>query len=228
MRGFAVLKKHIPALGGGAVADLIAAFVKDMPGGNIAGALTGGFIDELLDRRAERARKIFIEEIAKAKRPIKDVHEQDELVAIVYRYLDAARQGAARLNLRLMAKTIRGQQESGELNADQFLRYAELLSTLARDEVIFLATLHRHYEKRDVPDTTQVYRNVVNELTGGDHLKDVDVKATATALQRTGLLLPIHTSIIGGAGYHCAPSPHLSRIAELASFEEALSETPEA
>jgi hypothetical protein len=48
----------------------------------------------------------------------------------------------------------------------------------------------------------------------------------AVARQRTGLLLPIMTPVIGGAGYHCLPSPLLARIAELASFEDALRQEP--
>jgi hypothetical protein len=33
--------------------------------------------------------------------------------------------------------------------------------------------------------------------------------------------------VIGGAGYSCLPSPLLDRIAELASFEDALRQEPQ-
>lgn len=70
----------------------------------------------------------------------RDPGETDEFVAILYRYLSKAQEGAACLNLRLMARVVREQLEGPGLYASEFLRYSELLASLTREEVILLAT----------------------------------------------------------------------------------------
>ena len=62
-------------------------------------------------RRAEEARSIFLEELGQGLRPPRDPGEIDEFVAVLYRYLSKSQEGAARLNLRLMAPVVRGQLE---------------------------------------------------------------------------------------------------------------------
>jgi len=214
------MNKNLPSLVANAIADILGAF--QIPGASTLGMLSGAAIEELLAKRVENARKIIIEELAHARRPLEDVHERDEIVAIVYRYLDAARQGAARLNLRLLAKVASGQVEREEIRADVFLRHAEMLSSLAREEVIFLATLHRHFAQAHARDNIAVYREVEEAIVAAVGCERGEVKAIAAALQRTGMLMPIHPHLVGGAGYYVEPSQALCRVIALASFEDAL------
>ena len=116
--------------------------------------------------------------------PAKDIEEADELLASMYRYFDAARQGTARINLRLMAKVMRGQFEREKISASDFLRYAAVLSTLTEEEIIFLATLCQHYREPKGQDPTRIYRGVVEELAGGVNERQRELKAIATGLQR--------------------------------------------
>ena len=51
-----------------------------------------------------------------------------------------------------MAKVVKGQFEGAGLYADEFLRHANLLADLEREEVIFLATLHRHFTEANPSD----------------------------------------------------------------------------
>jgi hypothetical protein len=103
-----------------------------------------------------------------------------------------------------------------------------MLSSLTREEVIFLAVLNRHFAKAHGEDYTRVYGNVCQELAGNDMTRGLDVHTTAIAVQRTGLVLPYHNVIGTMTGFYCQPSPLLKRIAELASFEDALRETESA
>jgi hypothetical protein len=224
-RGEVMPIKDVPSIIGSTLSDVLAGL--DFVASNLGGTLLGTTLGLLLRKRLEESRDIFLEEVRDARRPIRDVHDQDEFVSMLYRYLDASRQGAARLNLRLLAKVVKGQHEREGLYASDFLRYADLISSLSREEAIFLATLHRLFKKRPGSDNVETYRLVVEELTKTAFKGGEEVKACATALQRTGLLLPIMTPVIGGAGYSCLPSPLLDRIAELASFEDALRQEPQ-
>ena len=219
------MKKYVPALGGGVAADILQGLVKDLPLGNTLAALTGAVLDDLLKDRAQKARTIFIEEIAKAERPFTDVHEADEFAAILYRYLDAARQGAARLNLRLMAKIAKGQLEEEAPKADEFLRYSNMIATVTREEIVYLATLHRHFAAAHGKDGIRVYQAVIDELTGRDRSRSEEVQVTAAAVLRTGLVVPMAFGGIGiSTSFSCRPAPLLTRLISLADFEEALRE----
>jgi hypothetical protein len=215
-------KTELPTLVGSGFSDILAAL--NFGAANLGGSLLGATLGVFLRKRLEASRDIFVEEVRVATRPVRDVHEADEMVSIVYRYLDAARQGAARLNLRLLAKVARGQYEREGLYASEFLRYADMITSLRREEVIFLATLHRVFKQRHGADNVESYRLVVQELVKGAFRGADEVKACATAVQRTGLVLPVMTGTVGGVGYTCSPAPLLAQIVELASFEEALAQ----
>jgi hypothetical protein len=91
-------------------------------------------------RRAEQARDILFEELRRASLSEAQAASEDDAIAVIVRYLRAAREGAARLNLRLLAEAIAGKLRSGQLFADEFLQYAETLASLSRDEVVVIGT----------------------------------------------------------------------------------------
>jgi hypothetical protein len=94
---------------------------------------------------AEQARDILFEELRKANVSDAQAASEDDAIAVVIRYLRAAREGAARLNLRLLAKAIAGKVQSSRLIADEFLQYAEALASLSRDEIIVIGTMYRYW-----------------------------------------------------------------------------------
>jgi hypothetical protein len=82
----------------------------------VAGHLFGLAIEQLLRRRNEAARKVLLDELRHGSRTI-DRDEMEEAIAIFNRYARAAVEGAARLNLRLMARVIdRARCASGPRN----------------------------------------------------------------------------------------------------------------
>jgi hypothetical protein len=101
-------------------------------------------VHRLIDTRRRQARDILIEELSQGRAFIESILEVDELAAIFLKYVRAAEEGTARLNLRLMAMAIRGMTHKRTLTANRFLYYAGFLATLSREEVIALATLYEN------------------------------------------------------------------------------------
>ncbi|MEZ2132871.1 MULTISPECIES: hypothetical protein [unclassified Sinorhizobium] len=96
----------------------------------------------LMQKRASTARDVLLHEIEQGRTPI-EFHDADEAAAITYRYMRAAEEGAARLNLRLLARVIVGSAEGLGLYAEDFLRWADVLAGLRREEVIVLGVMQR-------------------------------------------------------------------------------------
>lgn len=95
------------------------------------------------EKRNKRAVRILLDEVRRGGSDITEVATQDEVVGVIYRYAIAVRDNVALANLRLLAQVIRGLASQRALYADRFDRYAVCLSSLTRDEVIVLGTLHK-------------------------------------------------------------------------------------
>ena len=192
-----------------------------IPGGSIAG-LT---IENLFSSRAKAAREILLEELRSGRTTLDDA-EVEETVAILERYLRAAKEGTARLNLRLMAKVIAGQKESRALTASEFLYYADMLASLRRDEIILLATIYKTWASHEGYVPPNEAHRMISALSEAQNqlipsvFSDTDMFiATAGAITRTGLL-------IGSPGDGLTlfkPSPLMDKLYALAPFEAALS-----
>ena len=179
--------------------DLLSALVSDIFGanewlmGSLAGAGLGAAIKRLLRRRMDQAGEILLDEVRRGEKTLR-ASEVEEAVAVLLRYGRAATEGSARLNLRLMAKVIAGQAHQGVLYADQFLRCADVLAGLTREEIIFLGTVHRHWHATDVVALEQGRRQQSTRARARLELIPVpfrdagDFYATAEAVTRTGLL----------------------------------------
>jgi hypothetical protein len=219
------MASSFPSLVGSTFADIASAMT--FGASNLAGTSIAEAIERMMRGRAEEARSIFLEELGQGLRPPRDPGEVDEFVAILYRYLSKAREGAARLNLRLMARVVRGQLEGRGLYASEFLRYSELLASLTREEVILLATRHRLRLEFDAAkttadwsDTSIVNKRVESTLVPNVFPTPVHLNATLTALQRTGLVWPAAATSGGGPVWQ--DTPLLDQVALLARFEGAL------
>jgi hypothetical protein len=194
-----------------------------IPGGSIAGLA----IETVFRKRAEAARDIILEEIRQGRKTINDI-EVEEAVAILERYLRAAKEGAARLNLRLMAKVIAGQKESQTLTASEFLYHAEILASLRREEILLLATMYKHSQSPEIQAKKEEERGgaamtvAMDELVPSIFKNKDEFRATAGATMRTGLM-------IGASGWGSivfSTSPLMEKLYKLAPFEAALAAEP--
>lgn len=220
------MQEQVPALLSAIVGDAFGAGGWLM--GNFAGTGFAVAAQGLLRRRAERARNILVEEVRRGERPL-DTSEIDEAAAVLLRYSRAAHEGAARLNLRLMAKVIAGQAHRGALYADEFLRHADVIASLLREEIILLGTRQRYWTVDAVQELAndhdrmnEVRRLMIAELIPVPFMDIAELSATEDAVVRTGFLS--RTEVFGGTIFK--PTRAFERICSLVSFDAALEAEP--
>ena len=92
------------------------------PGSGTASAI----IDALLLKRLEAARDIFLEEIKAGNVSTIKAATKDDEIGVMYRFSRSAQEGAARKNLKLLAKFIVGFGERGKLFPDDFYNFQQL------------------------------------------------------------------------------------------------------
>jgi uncharacterized protein with PIN domain len=216
------MQEQLPALLSALVGDAFGAGGWLM--GNVAGTGIAIAVQQVQRRRAERARDILLDEVRLGEKVL-NAPEMEEAAAVLLRYGRAAQEGAARLNLRLMAKVIAGMVYQQALYADEFLRHADVIAGLRREEVILLGALQRHWTAIDVqalPDDhdrmNEAKRRIVAELIPVPFVDIAELTATEDAVVRTGFLAGTET--YGGTIYK--PTRAFERLSALVPLEAAL------
>ena len=156
---------------------------------------------------------------------------EDETIAVMYRYLLAVRDGVARRNLRLLAQAMVGLFKRDRLFSEEFNKYVEILSRLSRDEILVIGTLHRfrkEEERRQGPlvGTGQYWSKAMKELVPDQFPTEEHVIAVCCSGMRSGLLFTPRDFDSAGS---FASSPIMDEVAELTDFQEVLvdeGETP--
>lgn len=216
-----------PALAGAAVGDLLglvgaALGALGMPTNVVSAAVTGYYV-----RKQDELRRILIDELAAGKISALEASDDDK-IAVTLRIMRAANEGAARINLRLLAKAAIGQSIHGQLFADEFHRYADVLASLRREEIAVLAELHREeIAARASPewDTTEPkdrfimgWQRMVAKFSKEQLEERERLNATLGALQRTGL-------VQAGGGWgelDFGTTPYFAEVVRLVDFQDAL------
>lgn len=103
-----------------------------------AGAAASTAIGRMMKKRHDVLREVIRSEIRQGSF---DSVDQDELTSVFFRLIRDAQEGAAKNNLRLMAKVINGMAEKKELKAPTFLRYANILAGLSEQEITVLGIM---------------------------------------------------------------------------------------
>jgi hypothetical protein len=111
-----------------------------IPGGALASHLLKG----AFEKKAAEAREILFDMMSYGAHP---GLTEDDAAYIIYRYLRAAQEGTARINLRLLAQVIAGKNMAETLTADKFLYYADIISSLKMEEIKLLGIMVR--ERKD-------------------------------------------------------------------------------
>lgn len=182
--------------------------------------------------RHEAAREVLLTELRAGNISLIDAKHHDEFVAVWLRYSRAAHEGAARTNLRLLARIISGMLVHSELIADEFLYYADTLAGLRRPELMVLGVLHRHrkaFEAENSAPTSPAkgpYARMAEELVpsvfpGGSHLM-----AICNSLTRTGLVVIDSGDHAPAWGIAFTTSPLMDKLEELVSIEGIVGAEP--
>lgn len=182
-------------------------------------------IQQVFKKRLQNARNILLDEMKSGSKDITDAAELEEVVAIIYRYGRAAQEGNARLNLRILAQIIAGQKQAGILKADEFLYYADIISSLRYEEIVLLGCVYKYITKISSDDlkkgdiaSIEAMELAKKELVPVVFKTNEDWNACCGAIIRTGLL-----SIGSGFGALVYRSTSLmDRLYQWASFEDAL------
>lgn len=219
-------QENLPSLLSAIVGDVFGA--KQWVAGNLAGYGIAQAVQHLMHRRTSQARDILLDEIRHGEKPL-SAPEVDESIAVLLRYGRAAQEGAARLNLRLMAKVIAGQAQQSALYADEFLRHANVIAGLRREEVILLGALQRYWNASETwakPDdnkrVSEVNRLVGIELIPEPFADGWELAAMQSAVLRTGFLADVPA--IGGGLYR--PTRAFEHLCGLVSIDAALKAEP--
>jgi hypothetical protein len=103
-------------------------------------------VNAAFEKRVKDAKEVLIAELRKGAdlSEIKTDKEASEFVQMLLRFSDAVQKGAARRNLQLLARVIRGLKNNRTLDSDKFQKWANILESLTRDEILLLASVsHR-------------------------------------------------------------------------------------
>jgi len=181
-------------------------------------------VERLLERRRLAAHDILRDALSKGKISLPQAINELEAAAILYRFERAAIEGAATLNLRLMASVIAGQARVGNLVADEFLYYADILASLRREEIILIATMHTIRVQAPSKMTSDAKTDeLVKALVPSLFPSAEMVRATAMACMRTGLVMDYNT--IDDMGNYTT-SPLMDRLEKLAPFAATIRAMP--
>ena len=178
----------------------------------------GATLRSYIERQQEVALKILLEELTKGK--IDDLHvaAEDERVAIVYQYFIAARNGAARRNLRLLARSIIGLARRDRLFVDEFSKYQHVLERLTRDQIVVVGCYLTEFSKHS--QGIEAWKSMVSNLVPNDFPTDGHLRYIINECVALGLIVP--ASGYGMLVYHTSPLLH--EITELTDFTEILAE----
>jgi len=106
----------------------------------ILGETFHGALGKVMEGRAKMAREEIVKQLQKGKL---GAIADDDAAAAMFTYLRAAQEGAARINLRMMAEAFVNASREPTFAPDEFRRQSIALASLSRDEVLLLAAFLR-------------------------------------------------------------------------------------
>lgn len=205
---------------GSAFSDMLTYF--QFGGVSVTSTVAQTAIASYLQRRLEESRDMLLEELRQGNIDRIEFDSEYELGGVLFRYFNAVRDNAARLNLRLMAKAMVGQARNDQIYADEFTRYANILSAMTRDEVIASITVYKYtldIERTPVtsfsdPRTQKMVDDVVPSL-----FADVDYFISVCgALTRFGLVINSND----GNSFRFVSTSIMANLTKLIDFQDAL------
>jgi hypothetical protein len=143
-------------------------------------------------RRLDLARETLLEEVSQGEVPLVSAALDDDRVWFHWLYARAAIEGAARENLRLLARLMISLPAAPDLISSRFHLYAKLISTLTRDELLVLAAFIRFEQRLTERPIAGVWRldEVEKILVPGAVASASYFAALVHSLAGSGLLIP--------------------------------------
>ena len=164
-----------------AIADILSHF-------GIPTATAMQIYSDVLEKRASEALEILLLEVRQGN--FKNVDKND-VISVLARFQRDAMEGVARNNLLLMARVINGMADKQELKAPIFLRYANILASLSKEEIIVLGIMARYKsrpELKNMPSAGEYGMEYKDPEKDELKAKLPNYPAIQQALTRTGLV----------------------------------------
>lgn len=134
-----------------------------------------GLYETVLEKRRVMALNILLKEIRHGDFSNAD---SDETVSVIARYLRDAQEGAAKNNLKMLAKTINGMADEEKLVALTFNRYASVISALTQKEIELLGFMARE----------EAYDYLSHQKKFDERFPKTDLYPVFQSLMRLGLI----------------------------------------
>jgi hypothetical protein len=203
-------------------------------GGEVFSLGLGEAVRHLIEKRAAAAREILQEELSRADISPIEAMDRDEAAAMVFGYAEAARQGAGRRNLRMLAQILAGAIAAPPVYASEFLRWSRILADLTTEEIIVLAECHRAFKALTAnnelaPNVAawNIFKSMAADFKSRHVIGDAaELETIFQALVRTGLVIQ-QSGATGGAlagGTIYTPSDRLDRLIALIRIDDVLAE----
>jgi len=212
---------NFPALVGAFLSDALA--LAAIPGAALAGLFAERALSQWTEKRIARAREILLSEVRAGNVTLSE-DQIEEGIGVYFRYQRAALEGAARINLRLLAQEISTMNNSGKFSAQEFLYDADMIATLREKEILLLARMFKiHDEMAPKPwdenrHVTGAAKRLEKELVPSVFSTTNELKAWSAALSRTGMVMLMP----GFDGGTYVPTSLLIKLVEKTSFEDAI------
>lgn len=169
--------------------------------------ITDHALEDWKKRRKQEIQEILLKEIENTGTTI-NVEHNDDIITIIEMFFHAQRIGAAKENLRLMAKVLFNFSSiQKSIYPDDFRKYSRILAELRHEEIITLVSFYnknRELEKEmeNTPNNEVsghlLWERVKNDLVPHKMNED-EMFSSAFSCQRYGLLVPCQT--MDGLGY---------------------------
>lgn len=208
----------------GATVETVFTFAGQELAAPIAG-LAASSLAAYLSDRYHAAKSILLSELQRAGASAADFRDAQEFAAAAFRYTRAARDQTADENLRLLAQAMIGLARRERLWASDFLKYADILSSLSREEIIVIGKLMaadaEAHSPEDNAGQSHVWLKVKQQLLDHNNsdrfLSEEYLETIAKRGQRSGLIMPAGT---WARGYYLSPIGR--QVREFVDIEAAL------
>lgn len=191
--------------------------------------LSSEAIEHWKSRRIKEIQDVLLKEVSDTGTSL-HFEQEDDFITIIEMFLMAQRLGAAKENLRLMARTLRSFSISNQpIYPDKFRRYAKILAELTSEEIITLVAFYNIKKEIEselsaqgspaTVSTSQLWSRVSSHISNTPIISVNDMLSAAYSCQRYGLLIPEPS--LDGMGY-LKPTKFLDELIELSNMQARL------
>jgi hypothetical protein len=195
----------------------------------VTDAFAGGVLSKLLAIRTAVARDTLLDRVGAGVLSIEQAADEDEAVAIIYKYLTVAQQGAALENLQIIADIAADRLDATPIRSGDFGHWAELVASFLPEERYFLAVLGQCAQIGDKlhPDNgfqaeqhaTDSFWETISSRNDSPFQNYEACQSVGLGLTRTGCVKPI---VLLSNGYRFAPTSKLKTLLKIAQIHSTV------